>query len=553
MQRHLLIDTASRVCAFGRFTEEILAAEGLTGFAVADLASDALPAIGEHDVLVLARAFPREKQIAHLLEAVHRGAGLVVLQPSPRLLERLDCELAATCTHPGWVVFDDMAIQTHVPMTHLAEQAEAWRTVTRATDAAWPVAPADRPAVMTRELGRGCVTAFLYDLPKAVARIRFGNPELVDTLTNGHWSWVHTVDLFTDHVDPRVSHLPQADLHGQLLAAAVEDASPAPLARLWYYPSAAHTTAAVVQSDDDWSTPEQFAALVGAIERHGGTATFYMMEQSLLPDGELMRLRERGHTFGPHVNAFPKADDLDKPSGRGVDLRESFINAMQRETQRFDQRYGRRSATLQSHCAPWAGYMEFVPLHVRHGYRMLFAYLSGPQPMINRFMCGSGRPMRFCDEDGVIHDCWQQPVTTYDDASLKPRIASEPASVLGEFDLIFRDAVARTHTAFTLLSHPVSFATYSQPFIEPCLARFAEAGAPIFNADQWLEFQDRRRHAVVKQRMNDDGAIEVAVDGEGPLCLMTPAVHGKTMTRLGRAYNWQDDAAGKVRTLRGQA
>lgn len=503
LARRLLVRPSQPESVQARFLLELLAAEGLTGFEWVDLDAGSVPESGPGDLLVVSRCRLRNEEIDALAAAADHGAALLLLQPSANLAARFGWRDTATAAYPGWIDIrpglpgHGTPLQTHVPIVGAApEEPDAWDILAEAADADWRAV--GFPAAAVRRAGPR-VALWFFDPAKAVHRLRFGNPDLADVTTTGHWHWTHALDLFVGHLDPRVAHLPQADFHGQLLAEAATRLAPHPLARLWYYEAPEQRTGVVFQSDDDHSAPEHFDALIGTLERCGGRGTFYLMETTYLADEKVAAWWSAGHTFGPHLNVFREKGQ------RPIELWFDYPAETARQTALFEARYGRRSATQQSHCAPWCGMMDFVPLYQEHGYRLLFAYLSGPRPLINRFLCGSGRPIRFHDLDGTAHDVWQQPLPTYDDASLAERIGTEPEAVFAEFAEVFDDAVARTHTAFAILSHPISFYTYSRPFIERCFEHVQAAGIPIVTADQWLEFHDRRRAAVVRQRA--DGEI----------------------------------------------
>lgn len=159
--------------------------------------------------------------------------------------------------------------------------------------------------------------------------------------------------------------------------------------------------------------------------------------------------------------------------------------------------------------------MTWIPLHVTHGYRLLFAYLSLPPELYGTYMCGSGRPFRFCDLDGTVYDRWQQPVVMYDDASTKQAITTAPEKLAAAFEKLLTETIDLHHTALGMLSHPLSFAGYSRPLIERCLDSLRAAGAPLLNADEWLWYQDRRGNVVLQQIGMGYGRTEVCVSAAG--------------------------------------
>ncbi|NQU11761.1 hypothetical protein HQ590_13285, partial [bacterium] len=402
LRQYLLTRRQQPENAYGSFAQEILVAEGLTGFETVDVDQDGLPDFQPSDVVILTRCFPHIAEIEQLAAAVERGVRLVCFQPSPRLAERFGWNPRKSVVLPGWVRIREgcpgagLPIQAHVPaaLYDPAEQNTGWQAIADAVRPDWTEAGA--PAVVRQAVGQGELVLFFYDLPAAVARIRFGNPELASYLTTGLWRWWHACDLFVGHVDERVKHLPQADFHGQLLAKVLTDVASYPLARLWYYPQAAQRSVAIVQSDDDGSTPEQFQEISECLRARGGTATFYLVHTTLLSEQMVRDLRGGGHTFAPHADPHRCTDE------RCFD----FPRILREETADFKRRFGDCSSTIQCHCAPWHGYLDWVPMFRQEGYRLLFAYLAGPTNHWHTYMCGSGRPLRFCDQTGQLHDCW---------------------------------------------------------------------------------------------------------------------------------------------------
>ncbi|HOD48700.1 MAG TPA: hypothetical protein PKY01_11920 [Candidatus Hydrogenedentes bacterium] len=520
LNRYVVVNSSQPENAYGRFAQHILASEGLTGFTLVDLAAGVLPELTGAELILVTRSFLRRRQAELLLEAARRGAGVVFLQPQPLVVKELGFAAASSVTYPGTVRIHggypatEVPIQTHLPIpSHgLPEAAHGWRVIADALDEKWR--ETGHPAVVATPYGQGQVALFFYDVAETVARIRFGNPALGGYTTCRTWDWPHALDLFESHVDPGAAHLPQADLHGQLLARVLTDAAPYPLPRLWYYEEAAYATAGVFESDGDYSEPSQFRALASALEKQGGAATFYLMRATKLSQADVAALRARGHTFGPHVDPLARDDELYFALPEGL----------KEETAHFAARFGPVSPTLQCHCAPWPSYMAMAPAHIENGYRLLFAYLPGSSGLWGKYMCGSGRPLKFCDRDGTMHDCWQQPLVILDDESLIPFLRDHRDAACSAFDAALDAALAQNHTAMPMLSHPVSFCTYSSPVMEHVFERLHGAGAPIYNADEWLRFIDWRAEARVAVEQDESGGIFCTVSGlAGRIPVMFPA------------------------------
>lgn len=507
MRQLLLTRSSQPENAFGPYTREILGAEGLNGFQTVDIDVEGMPELLPTDLIVLTRCFLRDAEINQLRAAVERGARLAVLHPSEKLAGRFGWKTLCRAAYPGWARVregcpgPELPIQAHVPIVGYApyNSDTDFDVVADAAGADWR--DSGWPAVALQRLGAGRIAFFFYDLPKAVARVRFGNPDLASVVTNGLWHWPHTVDLFEGHVDGRVAHLPQAELHCRLLAKTLTDICACPLARFWYYGKIEQPAAAVFCSDDDMSKPDQFRQLADALKSHGAHATFYLMKDTLLSREQVSELREEGHTFAPHVNAIGEADEWAF----------SFPRRLAEETALLRDRFGGTSASIQAHCAPWLGHMNWVGEFMRHGYRLLPHYFSVP---LNTYMCGSGRPLKFVNESGAIYDCWQQPLVSYDDASIKEEMTRRPADILAEFERrVLRPAIGEHNTVIGLSSHPVSYATYSKPYFDALLDLLCAERVPVYNGDEWLDFIDRRNAARISQSTEPDGTIVCAVSG----------------------------------------
>ena len=76
---------------------------------------------------------------------------------------------------------------------------------------------------------------FGYDLAQAVALIRQGNPVHYGWRTLGFGGPYRPNEFYTNHLDNRRMHLPQADIHAMLLGNAINAIARNPQPRLWYY------------------------------------------------------------------------------------------------------------------------------------------------------------------------------------------------------------------------------------------------------------------------------------------------------------------------------
>lgn len=525
--QYLLLNSVQPENKYGEFTGEILRAEGLNGFSIHDLAETPLPKFQNGDVAILTRCFLTQAQGQHLKAAVENGLRLVCFQPGWHLMQTFGWNPAKRVVHPGWVKIGQglpgggETLQTHVPIAIYEADAGANYSVL-ATAACDHGENNETPAVMRQQLGQGEVVFFFYDLPKAIARLRFGDPERASLLNSGHWTSLHAFDLFEGYVDKRVLHLPQAELQAQLLAHVLTDLCPYPLPRLWYYEKPEQRAAANISSDDDWSMPEHFRDLAGSVAEFGGRVTYYLMPDTYLSDTEVGEMRAQGHSFGAHVNTVTYLDEASNSHVVDDDWIFNYPRNIREQTDAFVERYGESSLTLQCHWAPWIGYMTMVPHFVESGYRMLYSHMNHSQDL-NRYMCGAGRPVKYFDESGTLFDCWQQPMHTYDDGSIEIRISENLEELQGEFESFLRPVLQRFHTTIGMGSHPISFSSYSKPFLRHCFSVLQREGVPIYSGDDWCRFNDRR-HAVTmacRETTTGQSSINVA-NAEGTLTLMVP-------------------------------
>lgn len=523
---YLILRSKQEENLYGTFLQEILKSEGLMCFDSTDIDTQKWPDLQPEDLVLVSRCFFTKSEIKYLLDIVEKGLNITFIQPQPFLVEQLGGKQECRVIYPGYVSilegFPGMGetIQTHLPIACYNEPTNGspWEVIAKAVDS--NRMDSGFPSVVRLKYGRGNIALFFYDLPEAVARIRFGNPDLASYATLGcRWPWPHAGDLFEGHLDQCCVALPQADLHGQLLAKVLTDMSTVPLGRFWYYEDSKQRSAAVLQSDQDGAPLEYMEKMAAIVEKYKGNVTFYLLGNiEEIPREWVESMCSRGCTFGPHVSPLQRYEE---------ELYFNIPAALSEETEDFKARFGECSKTLQCHCAPWMGYMSQLPVHERNGYRLLFAYMSVPKRNWAQYMCGSGRPMKFYDRAGTLFDCWQQPLVIMDDATLIEKLEQETDASLEEFEVKLQAALNVNHTAFAMLSHPSYFLGSSNRFMEGCLSRFAEEGIPVYNADRWCEFIDRRSAVRLRQTIENGGHFIYTVSGlEGKLPLMVPMKDG---------------------------
>jgi len=495
MQIVVLVRPEQRVNTYGRYTGEILKAEGLNGFALREWPVGSEPDLTDAAVVILTRCILQYPEIDALRSYVEDGGHLIAFQPmaalyvafgaEPRNRVLIDAYVKPTGLYRIGRTIDGECIQFHGMASKVAFpdsfEAAAWLCTTGDGPTAYP-------AVATSRVGRGSVTFFTYDLPATVASIRQGDPRLAYEPTAGFAAdhQCRPNDLFTGHLDPDKGHIPQADVHCNLLTHVINVVSPVPLPRLWYYNRPEVRSVLIMTSDDDWSTLEQFTALIDAVEENEGHCLFFMVEDTRIPPQQVKEWIARGHAFSVHTN----------PRIREIDPYWHMTESVRAHKTKLEADYGQPARVYRSHCVHWQGYVESARILADMGFQMDSSMIS-LLDCWGLYVNGSGRPMRFVDEHGQIIDIFEQAVAFYDDASVKQVLTEQPELEIARAALILRDTVERYHTPFGFLSHPVSFATYSSHFVKGVLSCARSLNVPILNADEWLEFTLQRDHTEI--------------------------------------------------------
>jgi hypothetical protein len=516
---------------FGRYLAEILRAEGFTDHEVVELADRTLGDLSGYDLVVVARVRPTRAQVGQLLDYAAAGGRLILVRPSYLLARTLGLRSTHTMVAPAYVRPNDASpvgrgvpqepIETHVPADAYAPDALPEGAVTVARLDADVRTPTAFPAIVELPYGAGQVVVFTYDLAHAIALIRQGDPGRVGGHGLGAGEPYRILDLLTGFADPQCWHLPQADIHAMLLGNAVHRLARHPQPRWWYYPEPEMRSILVLDSDDDWSAPEHFNALIGAVESHGGHLTIYLMSGTtrgtVATPAKVAEWRARGHSFGIH-------HDPSDPAYGGEDQEEILEQVVRKDVAEFEQAYGQVPVTNRNHCGVWKGYADLPKLYAELGIDMdLNSINAGPSWLA--YLTGSARPLRFVDADGTVIDCFQQSTQAYDDLAVKELLTADPIGQAGLTRRLMEQKVYHYFSPLSMLSHPVSFATYSSAYMHRCWASARELGMPIWSAFEWAAFTRARDAARIHHGRWESGSFRCQVTGRcpaGALTLMLP-------------------------------
>jgi hypothetical protein len=485
---------------FTGYYAEILRAEGLNEFALADIGSVTAAMLANYDVAILGARTPPAAQVAALTSWVNGGGNLIAMRPGPELgplvgLSGGGGTLANgylqvdTSTAPGAGIVGD-TIQYH-------GDADRWslsgaRSVaTLFSDAS---TNAGSPAVTVRNVGAngGQAAAFTYDLARSVVTTRQGNPAWAGQERDGVFP-IRSDDMFfggagtADWIDLSKVAIPQADEQQRLLANLIADvtADRKPLPRFWYLPRDAK--AAVVMTGDDHGnggTAGRFDGFraasppgcnVAAWECIRGTSYIYPSTPALT-DGQAGGYVADGFEIALHLN-----------TGCGDFNAASLEGFFSQQLAGLKAQYPSVPApvTNRTHCIAFSDWATEPKIESAHGIRLDTNYYYWPASWVGDrpgFFTGSGMPMRFGDSDGSMIDVYQA-VTQMTDESGQ----SFPGTVNALLDRAI--GAEGYYGVFTANMHTDVVASAGADAI---VASAKARGVPVVSAKQMLTWLDGR-------------------------------------------------------------
>jgi hypothetical protein len=522
----LVHDPADPSSRYSHYLQELLVVEG---FAAAEQIG--LDQLGERlagipELVILSRLALSAELADRVVAYIHAGGRLLALQPDASLLRKLGLQPTFHTVRNGILTFASEGMLEGLPLDPVQVIVPAMTMMPDHDVDAVELGKISSPTdVMTStgaihhlRFGEGQVVVCGFDLAKAVARLRQGDPDLVD-IPNHRWDHIQRPsDLFVGQFDPRQANVPQADVLTAVLGRIIESLAPQP--RIWYYPDASQRGVLLMTSDDDWSTLDQFEAMLRVLQQYEGTCTYYVVHSSVLTRDHMDAWEQDGHVFSVHP-----AMDADTRTARPVDEHQRrWVPQMVRDNvARHREQYGRPVRTIRNHAIRWVGYLDLARLHAELGIRGEANYFS--VGVINAgWMTGSGRLARFVDLDGDLIDHYQIASHWTEEALVSSGHSSSERWQYNRAQQVTNDilvrGIERYHTPVTVNSHPVSFATYSQPLVEDNWKTAREHGAPIVAADHWMAWTDQRNG--VRLDGTDSGWTVTAREAIGRLTLLFP-------------------------------
>ncbi len=497
---------------FSRYYGEILSAEGLNEYLVADISNVTSTTLAAYDVAILGDMPLTSAQVSMLTTWVNGGGRLIAMHPDKQLAGLLGLTsststlsnaylLVQNSTGPG-VGIVGQSIQFHGP----ADKYTLNGAASLATLYSSATAPTTSPAVTLANAGAGQAAAFTYDLARSIIYTRQGNPAWSGQARDGQAGPIRSDDLFfgaasfdpePDWVDLNKVSIPQADEQQRLLANLILQmgAAKKPLPRFWYLPSG--FKAAVVMTGDDHgsfyggsATPQRFSDFQAASPTGCSVAdwqcvrgTAYLFPQMIasnpLTDSQAAAYVAQGFEISVHVDSDPTCSNW-LPANLDAD----YSNVMASFAAQFPSVPAPK--THRMHCIGWSDFDSQPQTEFAHGIRLDTSYYYWPGSWVNDvpgLFTGSGMPMRFTDRNGNLIDVYQATTQMTDESD-----QSYPDNI----DTLLANATGTTgyYGTFVVQAHNDQI---DYPGISPDIISSAKAhGVPVVTAQQMLTWLDGR-------------------------------------------------------------
>jgi hypothetical protein len=351
--------------------------------------------------------------------------------------------------------------------------------------------------VALKRFGQGAVVVVTYDLAETVVRLQQGWAELSSTGSDpdANRDGKFTADdAFHGHRDFELRHVPQADVHHDLLVRVIRGllADVAPVPRLWHFPHAAPALV-YIDGDSDGMVWEDLEWVVRATAETRTKYTLFLMTEHIkaFDPAKIAALRRQGHEFGIHpwISAKPDVAAWRKCVADTVGL--------------FRERFGYEPRALRAHSCIFPGWDENPRLLAEHGLRLDTDFGSGYR-FVSGYLNGSALPVKFMSREGKMLDCYSQSTVQTEDGSCTPKSLLPPMSedeALALARQLLADCAGRWHGVFHPYFHPISLAgrgtVACSNWFRQILRAASDLRLPSVNVSEWLDFNDARRSVAV--------------------------------------------------------
>lgn len=480
---------------------ELLRLEGINDLETAWLEGCQERLLENRSVVVVGPADPSPKVVDLLLAHAEAGGGLICLAPGEAFATRLGLKpLMSGSLHPRARVLAEGFPEGGLPIRGWA-QRYAGEAEVLAVLLDREGKPAQTPALLLLQRGKGKVAMATWDLGASTYLLRQGNPLLAGCRSSG-FARMRPSDLFEGWQDPMDVGQPVADLHCHLLRELVYRVWPeeSALPWVWYFPGGAETIL-LLTSDDDWSTRAQFETLIESCRRLEARLTFYLVEKSAVDRKWMEELLDQGFDFSIHPNLPP-------PTWAEWERR------LAAHVQEFKERYGRPPGlSIRNHAIAWWGYVGGARLEAAQGF-VCDANCFSLLPQGRHYMAGAGLPLQFADLAGEVLPVFQLPTQFSDETTLGGQgfqfsLDLAPDQGIELITGLMRQNAASAHSLLCVNAHPVSFATYSAVLWEPVMDQARQEGVPVWSVDRFCRFWQERRRVRLRPIPKGTGELQL--------------------------------------------
>jgi hypothetical protein len=533
---------------FSRYYAEILRAEGLNEFAVADLSTVSAATLSTYNVVILGEATLTTAQVTMFSDWVNGGGNLICMRPDKKLAALLGLTVQSTTLANGYVLVDT----TTAPGTGIVSQTMQFHgtadvyTVAGATSVAMLYSTASagtpNPALTLNNVGPngGHAAAFTYDLARSIVYTRQGNPAWSGQERDGNPP-IRSDDLYFnasgDWVDFTKIAIPQADEQQRLLANLILQMNRArtPLPRLWYLPRG--LKAVVVMTGDDHAnggTAGRFDIYKAASAPGCSVAnwecvrgTSYIYTNTPITDAAAAAYNADGFEIGLHVNT-------NCADWTPTTLPTFYTSQLSTFASTFPSLPAPK--TNRTHCVAWSDYATQPAVELSKGIRLDTTYYYYPQTWVQDrpgVFTGSGIPMRFADATGALIDVYQATTQMTDESgqTYPLHINTLLDNALGSTGY-YGAFTANMHTDYNSTTDPKHAMETSNTIVASAQAR----SIPIITSRQMLDWLDGRNGSSF-QGLTWNGttltfSVAVYAGGNGLQAMVPTTVAAGTMTTL---------------------
>jgi hypothetical protein len=513
---------------FGTYTGEILKAEGFNAYQIESLEGITGGYLDGFDMVILTETELTSEQTTMFDGYVSNGGALIAFRPDKQLAPVFGLTDAGETIDEGYMLIDTAGvtgrgltgetIQYHGAADNY-DLDGATQIAVLYTDES---TAAGRPAVVINGHGDGLTAAFTFNLPKSVVYMRQGNPEWAGQERDGI-TGLRAADMFCGMNEgphwnnPAKIHISQADESMRILSHILQEFSPKPLPRFWYFPDSLKCLS-IYTNDGELSSSSDFDTHFQDIQAKGANMSLYLIG-TYIDAADVSRWAADGNEIGTHVNdtheaASPTFGSMDSVTSMAV---QDHLAA-----------YGIQPRSVRNHWIVWAGWSTQAEIELSHGIRMdcnFYHYDSGST--YGNFLgdvgnfTGSGLPMRFAGWEGQVLNIYQS-VTQLPDEKWGPQAIDDKFKIL-----VDRSLDEENYTVINMNFHTQNWASFRAPSL--AMLDYANSrGVPVWTAEHLLDFLDMRDSAGFKSMTwtNNQLAFQLEAPkiGEG-LTLMFPNVY----------------------------